>query len=193
MGVCYTSKLEQTMLRDCADSPPMIHDLHFKILSNLHEKLLSKGLSQHKQNHSIILTDSILPSPNPNLNIKLISYPKHFTIIIGCSLHPIIFDLQSLTNLWFVLGKYINQLESFVGTSFQLQPLSEWMHTHSHLNKDGSLEYDGKSFHETQQDYNGILYRIYSKSFPDSTRVRVEKIDTEKKSLAEMIKGVIKN
>ena len=187
-----TSQLEKILL-NCKNSPPCIHDLRFKIESNLHEKLLLKGLSQHKQNHSIVLTDSILPSPNPNLNIKLVVYPKHFTIIIGCSLHPIIFDLQSLTNLWFVLGKYINQLESFVGSSFLIEPLSKWTHTHSHLNKDGSLELSGESFHCTQEDYNGVLYRIYSKSFSDGNRARVETIDTERKPLADMIKGVIEN
>jgi len=183
----------ETVLRDCKDQTPMIHNVRFKVYSNLHEKLLLKGLSQHKQNHSIVLTDSILPSPYPNLNIKLISYPKHFQLIVGCSLHPIIFDIPSLTDLWFVLGKYINQLESFVGSSFLIQPLSQWTHTHSHLNKDGSLELSGESFHCTQEDYNGVLYRIYSKSFSDGNRIRVEKVDTEKKSLADMIKGVIEN
>jgi len=189
MGVLHL----ETILRDCKNQTPMIHDVRFKVISDLHEKLLTIGLSQHKQNHSIVLTDSILPSPNPNLNIKLISYPKHFQLIVGCSLHPIIFDISSLTDLWFILGKYINQLESFVGSSFLIQPLSKWTHTHSHLNKDGSIELSGESFHCTQEDYNGVLYRVYSKSFSDGNRIRVETVDTEKKSLADMIKGVIEN
>jgi len=183
-------KLE-TILLDCKDQPPMIHDIRFKIDSNLHEKLLLKGLTPNKQNNSIVLNN--ITSPDASLNFKILVYPKHIQLIIGCSLNPIIYDSPGIQNLIFNLGQYISTLKLFVNDTFSIQPISKWMVTHSHVNKDGSMELSGQSFHCTFTDYAGVLYRIYSKSFPNGNRARVETIDTEKKSLADMIKGVIEN
>ncbi len=187
MGVLHL----ETILRDCKDQQPMIHDIRFDVQSNLHEKLIKKGLSPHKQNHSIVLSN--IPSPNELLNFKIIVYPAHFQLIVGCSLNPIIYNIASLNNLIFDLGQYISTLKLFVNDTFFIQPISQWMHKYSHLNKDGKIELSGESFHCTLEDYSGVLYRVYSKSFSDGNRIRVETVDTEKKSLTDMIKGVIEN
>jgi len=180
----------ETILNDCKDQPPMIHDIRFDILSNLHEKLLLKGLTPNKQNNSIILN---LTSPDPSLNIKTLVYPTHIQLVVGCSLNPIISNLAGLNNLLFNLGQYFNTLKLFVNDTFFIQPVSQWMHKHSHLNKDGSLELSGQSFHCTLEDYSGVLYRVYSKSFPTGNRARVEKVDTEVKTLGSMLRKVIDN
>ena len=181
-------KLE-TILKDCKDQPPMIHDIRFKIESNLHEKLLLKGLTPNINNHSITLNN--IPSPDSSLNFKLLVYPKHVQLIIGCSLNPIIDDTPGIQNLIFNLGQYITTLKLFVDDTFSIQPISKWMVTHSHCNKDGSIELSGQSFHCTFTDYAGVLYRIYTKKFPDGNRERVEKVDTEKLSLEQMVKEVL--
>jgi len=179
----------QSILEDCKDQPPMIHDIRFKIESNLHEKLLNMGLTPNKNNHSILLNN--IPSPDSSLNFRLLAYPKHIQLMIGCSLNPIIYDAPGIQNLIFNLGQYIGNLKLFVNDTFFIQPISKWMHTHSHLNKDGSFELSGESFHCCFEDYTGALYRIYSKVFPDGKRLRVEKVNTEKTSLEQMVKEVM--
>lgn len=183
-------KLE-TILRDCKDQPPMIHDIRFKIESNLHEKLLNKGLTPNKQNNSIILNN--ITSPDASLNFKILVYPTHIQLIIGCSLNPIIYDSPGIQNLIFNLGQFISTLKLFVNDTFSIQPISKWIVTHSHCNKDGSLELSGQSFHCSFTDYSGVLYRIYSKKFPYGTRARVEKVDTQKISLEQIARKVIEN
>jgi len=179
------------ILRDCKDQPPMIHDIRFKIESNLHEKLLDKGLTPNKNNNSILLNNII--TPDSSLNFKLLVYPKHIQLIVGCSLNPIINDIAGIQNLVFNLGQYITMLKLFVNDTFSIQPISKWIHTHSHLNKDGSFELSGESFHCSFEDYTGALYRIYSKVFPDGRRARVEKVNTKKATLEQMAKEVIEN
>lgn len=187
MGLCKI----QSILEDCRDQPPMIHDIRFKIESNLHEKLIKKGLTPNINNHSITLNN--IPTPDSSLNFKILSYPKHIQLVVGCSLKPIIYDSAGIQNLIFNLGQYISNLKLFVNDTFSIQPISKWMVTHTHLNKDGSLELSGQSFHYCFEDYTGALYRIYSKEFPDGTRARVEKIETEKISIEQMAKEVIEN
>ncbi len=93
----------------------------------------------------------------------------------------------------FNLGQYIGNMKLFVNDTFSIQPISKWIVTHTHCNKDGSLELSGQSFHVCFEDYTGALYRIYSKKFPDGVRARVEKIETEKISIEQMAKEVIEN
>ena len=181
----------QSILEDCRDQPPMIHDIRFKIESNLHEKLVKMGLTPNKNNHSITLNN--IPTPDSSLNFKILSYPKHIQLVVGCSLYPIIYNSAGIPNLIFNLGQYISNLKLFVKDTFSIQPIARWIVTHTHLNKDGSLELSGQSFHYCFEDYTGALYRIYSKSFPDGTRARVEKIETEKISIEEMAKEVIES
>jgi len=181
----------QAILEDCKDQPPMIHDIRFKIESNLHEKLLDKGLTPNKNNHSILLNN--ITTPDSSLNFKLLVYPKHIQLIIGCTLNPIINDIAGIQNLVFNLGQYITMLKLFVNDTFFIQPISKWTHTHSHLNKDGSFELSGESFHCSFEDYTGALYRIYSKAFPDGKRIRVEKVNTKKATLEQIAREVIQN
>jgi len=181
----------ESILEDCRDQPPMIHDIRFKIESDVYEKLLKKGLTPNKNNHSITLNN--IPTPDSSLNFKILAYPKHIQLIVGCSLKPIIYDSKGISNLIFNLGQYIGNLKLFVNDTFSIQPISKWTVTHTHCNKDGSLELSGQSFHYSFEDYTGSLYRIYAKKFPDGVRARVEKIETEKISIEQMAKGVIEN
>jgi len=185
MGLCKI----QSILEDCRDQPPMIHDIRFKIESDVYEKLLKLGLTPNINNHSITLNN--IPTPDSSLNFKILAYPKHIQLIVGCSLKPIIYNSRGIPNLIFNLGQYISNLKLFVNDTFSIQPISNWMVTHTHLNKDGSLELSGQSFHYCFEDYTGALYRIYSKSFPDGSKARVEKIETEKISIEEMVKEAI--
>ncbi len=61
----------QSILEDCRDQPPMIHDIRFKIESDVYEKLLKKGLTPNKNNHSITLNN--IPTLDSALNFKILA------------------------------------------------------------------------------------------------------------------------
>jgi len=186
-----TSQLEKILL-NCKNQPPCIHDLRFKIESDLHTKLLQKGLTPNKHNNSITITDDLIPSPDPTLNIKLVVNPKHIQLIVGCSTKPIIFDVASIQNLVFNLGRYTEILRLFVNDLFSIQPVSKWITTAYHLNKDGSFELQDSNFHYYFEDVTNCLTRIYTKHFPDGkTRVRVEQTKTMSKPLEELVKETL--
>jgi len=186
-----TSQLEKILL-NCKNQPPMVHDLRFRIESNLHEKLLQKGLTPNKNNNSFTITNDLIPTPDPTLNIKLIVYPEHIQLIVGCSIKPIIYDCGGIQNLIFNLGRYTELLRSFVNDLFTIQPVSKWRTTAYHLNKDGSFELQDANFHYYFEDVANLLTRIYTKRFPDGkTRVRVEQTKTTNKTIEELAKGVL--
>ena len=186
-----TSQLEKILL-NCKNQPPCIHDLRFKIESDLHSKLLQKGITPNKHNNSILITNDLIPSPDPTLNIKLIVYPKHAQLIIGCSTKPIIINFSSMQELVFNLGRYIELLRIFVDDLFVIQPVSKWITTAFHLNKDGSFELQDSNFHYYFEDVANCLTRIYSKHFPDGkTKARIEKTLTVNKPFEELAKDTL--
>jgi len=190
MGV-DTTQLE-TLLLNCKNQPPCLHDIRFKVESNLHSLLLKKGLSQNKANGSIIVNHII--SPDPNLTIKLLVYPSHIQLIIGCSFKPILYNSSSIQELIFVLGRYIELLRLFVNDNFSLQPISKWVCVGYHWNKDGSLEIHDSNFHYCFEDISNMLMRIYSKTFPDgTTKLRIEQIKNPNTSLTDMVKESLEN
>ena len=185
-----TSQLEKILL-NCKNQPPCIHDLRFKIESNLHEKLLQKGLTPNKHNNSILITNEFIPSPDSTLNIKLIVYPKHVQLIVGCSTKPIIYNHSSIQNLVFNLGRYMELLRSFVNDLFVIQPVSKWITTAFHLNKDGSFELQGSNFHYYFEDVSNLLTRIYSKYLDGKIKARVEQTLSTNKPLGELAKEAL--
>ena len=188
-----TSQLEKILL-NCKNQPPCIHDIRFKILSNLHSKLLLKGLTPNVNNNSITIDDSLIPSPDSSIDVKLLVYPKHVQLIIGCSFRPIIFDNPSIQNLIFNLGRYVEMLRLFVHDDFSITPVSKWVATGYHLNKDGSFELQDSNFHYYFEDVANCLTRIYSKHFPDGRiKPRLEKTLTMKKPLEELAREAIAN
>jgi len=190
MGV-DTTQLEKILL-NCKTQPPCIHDIRFKIYSNLHSKLLLKELTPNKHNNSILITD--IPSPDSSIDVKLLVYPKHIQLIIGCSFRPIIFDHSSIQNLIFNLGRYVEMLRLFVHDDFSITPVSKWVATGYHLNKDGSFELQDSSFHYYFEDVANCLTRIYSKHFPDGKiKPRLERTLTMNKPLEELVKEAIEN
>jgi len=188
-----TSQLEKILL-NCKNQPPCIHDLRFKIYSNLHEKLLQKGLTPNKHNNSILITNSLIPSPDSTLNIKLLVYPKQVQLIVGCSTKPIIYNPSSIQDLVFNLGRYTELLRSFVNDLFSITPISKWIAVGYHLNRDGSFELQDSNFNYYFEDVANCLTRIYSKHFPDGKiKPRLEQTLTMNKPLEELAKEAIEN
>ncbi len=188
-----TSQLEKILL-NCKNQPPCIHDIRFKIDSDLHSKLLQKGLTPNKHNNSILVTNDLIPTPDPTLNIKLIVYPKQIQLIVGCSTKPIVYNLSSLHDLGFNLGRYTELLRLFVNDLFSIQPYSKWITTGFHFNKDGSFELQDSNFHYYFEDVANCLTRIYSKHFPNGKiKPRLERTLTINKPLEELAREAIEN
>jgi len=186
-----TTQLEKILL-NCKNQPPCIHDIRFKIESDLHEKLLQKGITPNKHNNSILITNDLIPSPDSTLNIKLIVYPKHTQLIVGCSTKPIIYNASSIQDLVFNLGRYMELLRSFVNDLFVIRPVSKWITTGFHLNKDGSFELQDSSFHYYFEDVANCLTRIYSKHFSGGKiKPRLEQTLTMNKPFEELAKEAI--
>ena len=181
------SQLEKILL-NCKNQPPCIHDLRFKIESDLHSKLLQKRITPNKYNNSILITNDLIPSPDSTLDIKLLVYPKHIQLIVGCSTKPIIYNHSSIQDLVFNLGRYMELLQSFVNDLFVIQPVSKWITTGFHLNKDGSFELHDSNFHYYFEDVSNLLTRIYSKYLDGKIKVRVERTLTVNKPFGELVK-----
>jgi len=187
-----TTQLEQLLL-NCKDQPPMLHDIRFKIYSDLHSKLLLKGITPNKNNSCIIITDKIVPCPDSFVNFKLLVYPEHIQLIVGCSIRPLFASIAGIFELTFALGRYIELLRLFVNDHFSITPTSQWRCVGYHFNKDGKFELNGSNFHYYFEDFQNCMVRIYTKHFPNGTRLRVEKTETCNKSLEQLARKVLEN
>jgi hypothetical protein len=186
-----TTQLE-TLLLNCKNQPACLHDIRFKINSDLHSLLLKKGLTQDEHNGCIVVNS--IPSPNSNLSIKSLVYPTHIQLIIGCAFKPIIYNSSSIQDLIFNLGRYVELLRLFVNDDFSIQAISEWICVGYHFNKDGTLEVHDANFHYHFEDFSNMMLRIYTKSFPDETKkLRVEETKNPNIPLADMAKDVLEN
>ena len=187
-----TTQLEQLLL-NCKDQPPMLHDIRFKIDSDLHSKLLLKGITPDKNNSCIVINDKLVPSPDSFINYKLLVYPEHIQLIVGCSLKPLFASIAGIFELTFALGRYIELLRLFVNDQFSIIPVSQWRCVGYHFNKDGTFELNDSNFHYYFEDFQNCMVRIYTKHFPDGTRLRVEKTESCNKPLEQLAREVLEN
>ena len=181
-----TSQLEKILL-NCKNQPPMLHDIRFMMDSDLHEKLLRKDITPNKNNSCIVLTDRLIPNPHPFVNFKLLSYPKHIQLIVGCSRKPLFYSTAGISDLVFTMGRYVELLRLFVNDAFSLPQVSRWRCKGYHFNKDGTLQISGQNFEYYFEDFQGCMIRIYTKHFSkNDTRLRVEKTVGVNKTIEEM-------
>ena len=188
-----TTQLEQLLL-NCKDQPPMLHDIRFMMDSDLHEKLLHKGITPDKNNSCIVINDKLIPNPDPFVNLKLLVYPKHIQLIVGCSRKPLFASPAGINDMVFVIGRYVELLRLFVNEAFSIPRISQWTCAGFHFNRDGTLQIDDQNFHYYFEDFQDCMIRIYTKHFSkNDTRLRVEKTVGMNKSLEELSLELVKN
>ena len=186
-----TSQLERLLL-NCKDSLPMLHDIRFKMDSNLHEKLLHKGITPDKNNSCIVLTNRLIPNPHPFVNFKLLVYPKHIQLIVGCSRKPLFYSIAGISDLVFTIGRYIELLRIFTNEAFSIPKVSRWRCKGYHFNKDGKLQINGQNFEYYFEDFQDCMIRIYTKHFSkNDNRMRVEKTVGVDKSIEQLTTEVL--
>jgi len=186
-----TSQLEHFLL-NCKDQPPMLHDIRFKIDSDLHDKLLHMKITPNKNNSCITITDKLIPNPDPFVNLKLLVYPKHIQLIVGCSRKPLFASPAGISDLVFIIGRYVELLRLFVNEAFSIPRISQWRCVGYHFNKDGKLQIDDQNFHYYFEDFQDCMIRVYTKHFSkNDTRLRVEKTESVNKSIEELSTEVL--
>jgi len=174
------------ILEDLSLQEPMIHDIKVKVETpTLHTALLSKGCSIDPTNNLI----KINFDTDPNITTKILVYPKTTQIDLGCTYQPLVYNVNSLLYLHEHLSKvssHLTQLSKEV-----LPQVSNWVITHYHFNKDGSIPVSGQSFNVEFEEMSAGLIRLYSKKFPDKRVARLEQIQSPKIPLKEMMQEVI--
>lgn len=170
------SELEyEKILSNCKNQKPAFHKIKLSFDSNLHGALLAKGLTTNQHNSSISINDPSLYSFSPNITFRLTVYPSKVIMDIGCTMNPIWFDSRSLTNFTGDICRYIQNIEQMFLIDFSSCPVSDFNLIDFHLNKDSILESAKISHLELQWfENNNVCYRLYSKDFGDSERMRLE-------------------
>jgi len=74
----------------------------------------------------------------------------------------------------------------------KLPKITEWIVTHYHFNKDGSVEINGVSVHYSFADIQTGLIRLYSKQMPDGKKIlRLEQVKSPNKPLHELMLQIL--
>jgi hypothetical protein len=176
------------ILESTAKQPVMIHDVKIKIDVDIHSELVAAGRTVNFNNQGIQIKQ--IPITDNNIVLKASVYPHTVQLDVACTYKPIIYDVESLLYFSEILAKASMFLTSI--TLVTLPPVNEWIITHYHLNKDGSFEINGKSFHFTISDVTSGMIRFYSKKMGDGRVIpRIEQIQTPKISITEVMKKVV--
>ena len=173
------------LLDTLKEQPPRIHAIKIDIdNSELHTRLLQKGFSKNKQNHSIKIN---FEGVDNNITPKILIYPDTIQVDIGCTYKPIIHNPDTVWYLHEHMAKISYHLTGLSGVI--LPTVDNWIITHWHFNKDGTEAYNGQSFHYTIKDVNTGLIRFYSKLMKSGERIpRLEQIQTPQYSLRDELK-----
>ena len=171
------------------NEPLMMHDMKMKIYnSSVYESLVKNGTSVNSHNKCILIN---FESADNNITSKILVYPKTIQIDIGCSFKPLVYDMQG----FFALFEHLSKISYHISglSKVLLPPVYEWIITHQHLNKDGSVELNGPKFHLSVNEVFCGFMRFYSKDLPVGTTIRAEKVVCPQTPLGQTIIKVLNN
>jgi len=144
----------EKILATLKNQPPMIHDIKVRIdNSELHSRLLEKGLSKDTYNHSIKVN---FESIDNNVTTKILVYPNTIQVDIGCTYRPLIYNIDTVWYLHEHMSKVSYHLTGLSGVI--LPTVNNWIITHWHFGKDGITSCNGQNFHYTIEDVNTVMY-----------------------------------
>ena len=182
-----TREFEELLIKNCNSQEPAIHDIRFKLDTDLYDVCKKKGYSVNSHNGSIVISSDIFTKFNPLLVIKLILYPNSAQMNIACTNSPILYNKESIQTLVFNLGRYIEGLKRELGVDFLIQDISSWIAVMYHLNKDGSLEVQDRKFHYQLRNINDALIRVYTKDLNGRRILRIEEEKSPQKTIPELL------
>ena len=171
----------EKLLLDLKHQPPCMHDLRIHTTTNLYDKLCLRGMLPNKQNNSFTIE---IPTKS-RFTTKLNVYKNKMQFMIGCSQKPTPYAVYGFQELIFHLGQVIQYLIGYANSYFEIQPVSDWIVTYYHFNRDGII-IQSPIFNYTIEDLENHS-RVYMKHFDDgTTRPRYEELRTPKKPLSEL-------
>jgi hypothetical protein len=178
-----------------------IHDIHLRF--NIPEiwKRLSINPAFHINKRS---QDISIPSWSKNNTIVriIIHRTDVVTVIIGCSLQPILLDVNGIIRLFNLLVRIEEKLQTILDNStpicFDKKCLSipeyqSWIVTMWHFGRDASIEYTGEKFSITVNKLESILTRLYVKDFGNKKKIRLETQEYPKKTVVDAIEEKLGN
>jgi hypothetical protein len=197
------------IVRDLPLGKNAVHDIRLRFASPeiyaITSSLISNNALRYDYTVNSRSKDIILPVWEiRGLLIKVtIHRTDTVSVVIGCSLDPVVLDVNGiirLTNVLSVVEERLSRLvEGFCGVkggryddqdmgTARVPPHSEWAVTMWHFGADSSVEYSGEKFSVTWQTAENALIRAYSKVMNDkNTRIRLERQEYPRTSLADAI------
>lgn len=198
-----------------------VHNLHLKFFSPqiyaiVHFAISNKILGYHCTVNARSKDIQLQAWEINGLRITVtIHRPDTVSVVIGCSLHPIALDVNSVIRLADALSVVEGKLSSIVKGSHERDPYlindlnfmddrrvnictipsySHWTVTSWHFGADSSIEYAGEIFSTTWKTAENILIRAYTKVMNEGIRrIRLEIQEYPKTTLADAIEQRISN
>jgi hypothetical protein len=169
-----------------------IHDIHLSLKApNLYGQLLGNvPYPVIEGNKSIAITWC------KHNTIVRITINKNDTVsvIVGCSLEPIPLNYEGIIRFFTILGTVEGFLRGLLAMAngkldqSELIPHYEkWMIMRWDFGRDGLPTYKGKKYEITVGKSGHMFARIYTKDFGKNKRIRIEKIESPKKTVADAI------
>jgi hypothetical protein len=205
------------IVRDLPLDKNSVHDIRLRFASPEIYAITSSFISNNALRYDYTVNsrskDIILPAWEiRGLLIKVtIHRTDTVSVVIGCSLDPVVLDVNGIIRLTNVLSVVEERLSRVVEGSPRVKdlrvieacngsfrglhkdtsivpPYSEWTVTMWHFGADASVEYCGEKFSVTWEIAENALVRAYSKVMSNNkTRIRLERQEYPKTTLANMI------
>jgi DNA-binding transcriptional ArsR family regulator len=167
--------------------PSQIHSVHDIRLRFIAEGIWSTIRRTHPEltPNEVSKDISLLPVQMHNLEAKtVIHHSDTVSIIVACSMKPVVVDNEGLIRLSNILTSVEERLSALVtGCAHSISPSPQidipnhdsWTVTMWHFGTDSLNEYAGEKFEMTWENGEHALLRIYSKDMRDGVRIRKER------------------
>ena len=177
------------MLQDLPLYKRSIHDIRLKLGVPNISKMLSLNPDFRRNKRS---NDIIIPAwCKQNAIVKIIIHQTDVvSVIIGCSLQPIPLDFNGIIRFFNLLVLIQAKLETLLNaddTSYLIPNYKQWIITMWHFGRDALIEYTGEKFSITIEQAQRILTRVYVKDSNGKNRIRIERQEYPKKTVAQAI------
>lgn len=185
------------MIKNLPMDKQCVHDIHLKFTaSDAYENFPLPDFPRIKGNKAIAI-----PPWCQNNSITKITINKNdtITVIIGCSLEPIPLDYSGIIRLFAILARLQGFLQGLMvlvsNGSFDQQqlipPIEKWIITRWDFGRDALQTYTGKKYEITVESGRDVFARIYTKDFLNNRKLRLERIESPNKTVADAIEEKI--
>jgi hypothetical protein len=204
------------LIRDLPLDRNSIHDIHLKFTCPRIYTVVSLAISNEALGYSykvnptsrdISILDWILEGLQFRITIHMTDI---VSVVIGCSLAPVMLDVGGVIKLASALSAVKERLSQIVEGPFgarefgtiertensqakyrratAIPAYSQWMVTMWHFGADALIEYSGERFCVTWETAENTLVRAYSKVAKDRmTRIRLERQEYPRSTLVDVI------